>query len=257
MVVRASLHQIVEPESLAAQMAPRPDLVATDDTVPRRAAVVVIGGGIIGTSTAFALAEKGIDVVLCEKGEIGAEQSSRNLGWCRTQGRDPREIALSLEAMRIWRGFNGKIEGDTGFRAEGVLYLCNSESDVAKYEAWLEQAKVYQVDARLDFGRRGRQAVAWRHAQMDRRACIRLVPDGQNRRRRRRRSQRVPDGSARRSSPIARSAASRLRPAGSVASSPSGDASRATASCSPVAPGLACSAATTTSTSRNSRYAAR
>jgi glycine/D-amino acid oxidase-like deaminating enzyme len=130
-------------------MAPRPDSVASDDKVPARAAVVVIGGGIIGTSTAYALSEKGIDVVLCEKGEIGAEQSGRNWGWCRTQGRDPREIALSLEAMRMWRGLNGKIEGDTGFRAEGVLYLGNNDADVARYEAWLEQARMYQVDARM------------------------------------------------------------------------------------------------------------
>ena len=130
-------------------MTPSPDPVVSDEMVPACAGVVVIGGGIIGTSTAFALAEKGIDVVLCEKGEIGAEQSSRNWGWCRTQGRDPREIALSLEANRMWGGLNAKIGGETGFRQEGVLYLCNNDADVAKYEAWLDKARIYQVDARL------------------------------------------------------------------------------------------------------------
>jgi glycine/D-amino acid oxidase-like deaminating enzyme len=130
-------------------MAPRLDPVASDEKVPARAAVVVIGGGIIGTSTALALAEKGINVVLCEKGEIGAEQSSRNWGWCRTQGRDPREIPLSLEAMRMWRGLNARIGGEAGFRADGVIYLCSSEKDLAKYEAWLDEARIYQVDARL------------------------------------------------------------------------------------------------------------
>ncbi len=43
----------------------------------------VIGGGIAGVATALELAERGIDVVLLEKGEIAAEQSSRNWGWCR------------------------------------------------------------------------------------------------------------------------------------------------------------------------------
>ena len=128
---------------------PRPDPVQSDDGIPDHAAVVVIGGGIIGTSTALALADKGIDVVLCEKGEIGAEQSSRNWGWCRTQGRDPREIQLSLEANRIWRGLNAKVQGETGFRAEGVVYLCSAESELAYYEAWLEKARIYQVDARM------------------------------------------------------------------------------------------------------------
>src|SRR5215475_8608246 len=128
---------------------PRPDSVDSDRRPPGRAAAVVIGGGIIGASTALALADKGIDVVLCEKGDIGAEQSSRNWGWCRTQGRDPREIQLSLEANRIWRGLNAKVQGETGFRAEGVIYLCSTESELAYYEAWLEKARIYQVDARM------------------------------------------------------------------------------------------------------------
>ncbi|MGW8171557.1 MAG: FAD-dependent oxidoreductase [Stutzerimonas stutzeri] len=45
--------------------------------------VVVIGGGIIGVSTALELAERGVSVALCEKGGIGEEQSSRNWGWVR------------------------------------------------------------------------------------------------------------------------------------------------------------------------------
>ena len=49
--------------------------------------VVIIGGGIIGVSAALTLAERGIAVTLCEKGEIGGEQSSRNWGWCRQQGK--------------------------------------------------------------------------------------------------------------------------------------------------------------------------
>src|SRR4051794_34110995 len=126
-----------------------PDQLPSEHHLPEKIAVVVIGGGIIGASTALSLAEKGIEVVLCEKGEIGAEQSSRNWGWCRTQGRDPREIPLSLEAMRMWRGLNEKVGGETGFRSDGVIYLCENDKDIARYQAWLEQAKLYQVDARM------------------------------------------------------------------------------------------------------------
>ena len=42
--------------------------------------------------------------MLCEKGDIGGEQSSRNWGWCRKMGRDAREIPLALESLRLWRG---------------------------------------------------------------------------------------------------------------------------------------------------------
>ena len=67
---------------------------------------MIIGGGIIGVCTALFLAEKGHSVVLCEKGRIGGEQSSRNWGWCRTMGRDAREIPLAIESLRLWRGMN-------------------------------------------------------------------------------------------------------------------------------------------------------
>jgi glycerol-3-phosphate dehydrogenase len=52
----------------------------TDHALPKKADVVIIGGGIIGVSTALFLAERGVDVVLCEKGVLGGEQSSRNWG---------------------------------------------------------------------------------------------------------------------------------------------------------------------------------
>ena len=70
---------------------------------PKKADVVIIGGGIIGVSTAWFLAKQGIDVVLCEKGHIAGEQSGRNWGWVRQQGRDPRELPMMIESMRIWR----------------------------------------------------------------------------------------------------------------------------------------------------------
>lgn len=64
-------------------MGPIVETVASDTAVPQAADVVVIGGGIIGVCTALSLAERGISVALCEKGEIAAEQSSRNWGWVR------------------------------------------------------------------------------------------------------------------------------------------------------------------------------
>ena len=87
-------------------MSPPVEPVASDAILPERTDVVIVGGGIIGVSTALFLAEKGIAVVLCEKGCIAGEQSSRNWGWCRTMGRDAREIPLAIESLRLWRGMN-------------------------------------------------------------------------------------------------------------------------------------------------------
>jgi len=69
--------------------------IQTSPTPPASADVVVIGGSIIGVFTTYYLAQRGVSVALVEKGRIGAEQSSRNWGWCRQQNRDARELPLS------------------------------------------------------------------------------------------------------------------------------------------------------------------
>lgn len=130
-------------------MGPRVDPVHSNETCPARASVVVIGGGIIGTSTAFFLARKGVSVVLCEKGQIAGEQSSRNWGWVRKQGRDPREIPLIIESLRLWQGMNEMVGAETGFRTTGILYLDSTEEDVARHTAWLEHAQLHQLDSRM------------------------------------------------------------------------------------------------------------
>ena len=130
-------------------MSPPVDLVQSDTRLPAHADVVIIGGGIIGVSTALFLAEKGHSVVLCEKGRIGGEQSSRNWGWCRTMGRDIGEVPLALESLKLWRTMNLRINRETGYRQAGIMYLCENEKEVAGQEAWLEQARQYQVQSHL------------------------------------------------------------------------------------------------------------
>ncbi|MDR3538277.1 MAG: FAD-binding oxidoreductase [Acetobacteraceae bacterium] len=130
-------------------MSPPVDPVASDAVLPARTRVVVIGGGIIGVCTALSLAEKGVPVVLCEKGRIGGEQSSRNWGWCRTMGRDIGEVPLAVESLRLWRGMTERVGRETGFRQAGILYLCETEKELATHEAWLAEARRYQVDAHV------------------------------------------------------------------------------------------------------------
>src|SRR5436309_793550 len=117
---------------------PLPDAVRSDPELPKKTAVAVIGGGIIGVATALELAERRVDVTLIEKGSIGAEQSSRNWGWCRQMGRDSREIPLILESLNAWRGINERIGAETGFRQCGIVYLCETEAELAARETWYD-----------------------------------------------------------------------------------------------------------------------
>ena len=64
--------------------------------LPATADLVVIGGGVIGVMTAWFAAQKGLRAVVLEKGRVAGEQSSRNWGWIRQQGRDPAELPVMI-----------------------------------------------------------------------------------------------------------------------------------------------------------------
>ncbi len=140
-------------------------------SIPASADVVVIGGGIVGVSTAWFLAKQGIDVVLCEKGHIAGEQSGRNWGWVRQQGRDTREMPMIVESLRIWRGLGDEIGEDVGFTEQGVIFAARSDKDMAKYVEWIKTADEYGLDTRIIDGnelkRLARNAAgSWRGAMV-------------------------------------------------------------------------------------------
>ncbi|MCF2904966.1 FAD-binding oxidoreductase [Octadecabacter sp. CECT 8868] len=117
--------------------------------LPTVADVVVIGGGVIGVMTAWFIARKGLRVVVVEKGRIAAEQSSRNWGWIRQQGRDPAELPIMIESNRIWREMDVALRAEIGLAQTGTLYLAKGAAEMARYEAWLPHAKAHDLDTRL------------------------------------------------------------------------------------------------------------
>ena len=133
-------------------MGPPVDAVPTSDRFPSTADIVIIGGGIIGVSAALFLARQGLSVVVCEKGHVAGEQSSRNWGWVRRMGRDPRELPLIVKAMDLWDNMQQLVGEDVGFRRSGILYLCNSDREIADREDWLKRAGDYALDSRIISG---------------------------------------------------------------------------------------------------------
>jgi glycine/D-amino acid oxidase-like deaminating enzyme len=117
--------------------------------VPAVCDVVIIGGGVIGVMTAWFLAERGLRVTLCEKGRIAGEQSSRNWGWVRQQGRDPAELPIMIEAMRIWKSLAQEFGEGLGFRQEGAVYLAKTEAEMAGFAAWLPYAQMHGLDTTM------------------------------------------------------------------------------------------------------------
>ncbi len=124
--------------------------VAFSAELPEAVDVAIIGAGIAGTATAFFLAEQGAKVLLLEKGRVAGEQSSRNWGWIRQQGRDWAELPIMMESNRLWRGLAERTgEADLTFSECGCLYVAESPAAMAKYETWHDLARQHQLGTKL------------------------------------------------------------------------------------------------------------
>lgn len=103
----------------------------------------------MGCSAAYYLAKRGVVVNLYEKGAISGEQSSRNWGFVRQQGRDPAELPLMMASNRIWRGLENELGVDLGWRQGGNLRIVGDESQLEAYRSWQKIAAEYGLNTRL------------------------------------------------------------------------------------------------------------
>jgi glycine/D-amino acid oxidase-like deaminating enzyme len=117
--------------------------------VERDADVVVVGAGIIGCAAAYNLARRGARVVVVERGPVPGEQSRKNWGFVRQQGRDPLEMPLVIEANRMWRGLERELGADVEWIRGGNLALAADEPRMARFEAWLPVAREFGLETRL------------------------------------------------------------------------------------------------------------
>ena len=115
---------------------------------PAQTDVVVVGGGIIGVMTAWHLTERGLRVVLCEKGRVAGEQSSRNWGWIRQQGRDFAELPIMMESLALWKAMASEMPA-LGFAQAGTMYLARSHDEMFGFETWMRQARGQGLDVRM------------------------------------------------------------------------------------------------------------
>ncbi|MEM5477981.1 FAD-binding oxidoreductase [Pacificibacter sp. AS14] len=128
---------------------PTLELVENSAELPSHVDVVIIGGGIVGVSAALELVERGKSVAICEKGQIGAEQSSRNWGWVRLSHRDPREMPLMIESVRLWKELDQRTGHKTGYDQCGVTYAATSDAALEAEERSAQVLQSYQVPARI------------------------------------------------------------------------------------------------------------
>ena len=117
--------------------------------LPRSADVVVIGGGIVGSASAYFLAGRGLRVVLLEKGRIAGEQSGRNWGFVRQQARDPAELPLMMASNTMWRSLSGELEADVDWVQGGNLALTPDDATAERYREWQKLGREFGLDTRV------------------------------------------------------------------------------------------------------------
>lgn len=110
----------------------------TEGKIPEQADVVVIGAGILGIMTAINLTERGLSVVIVEKGDIAGEQSSRFYGQVITYKMTGATFLLHHIAKQRWREMNARIEADTSYRTQGRVDVPLDEEDWDKVRKWMD-----------------------------------------------------------------------------------------------------------------------
>jgi glycine/D-amino acid oxidase-like deaminating enzyme len=80
-----------------------------------------------------------VGVTLLEKGPIAGEQSGRNWGFIRRQGRDPAEIGLAARANELYAGLEDELGESFGWVRGGNLRVAEDEAKMAQYRQWFAQ----------------------------------------------------------------------------------------------------------------------
>ncbi|MEV6546798.1 FAD-binding oxidoreductase [Streptomyces sp. NPDC051665] len=116
----------------------------------RQAEVVVIGGGVIGTSIAYHLARAGVrDVVLVERDELAAGSTSKAAGGVRAQFSDGLNVQLGARSLEAFERFEEDTGHDIGLHRVGYLFLLSTPEDVASFEAGVRLQNSLNVPSRI------------------------------------------------------------------------------------------------------------
>jgi len=113
----------------------------------KTADVIIIGGGIIGTSIAAFLSEKMKGtIVLLEKGLLGEGSTSRCAGGIRCQFTTPINIEFSLQSLKIFENFEELFGVDPEFHPSGYLFLASTDEEFEGLKAGVKLQRSYGID---------------------------------------------------------------------------------------------------------------
>lgn len=96
--------------------------------------VIIIGGGLMGFSSALQLARRGKSCVVLERDSPGRHASGVNAGGLRRLNRHPAEIPLALAAAEVWQNITKLVGTDCDARFPGQIRVAENEQDMLKLQ---------------------------------------------------------------------------------------------------------------------------
>jgi sarcosine oxidase, subunit beta len=119
--------------------------------MPTTADIVIIGGGVMGASAAYHLAQRGVkNIVLLEKEEFfGTGATGRCAGGIRYQFSTEINVRLSLESLPMLERFKEEIGQDVNYRQCGYLLVATNEKDAAIFKRNVELQNSLGVQTHL------------------------------------------------------------------------------------------------------------
>ena len=116
----------------------------------KTADVIIIGGGVIGTSIAAFLSEKRIgSIVLLEKGLLGEGSTSRCAGGIRCQFTTPVNIRFSLFSLKTFENFKEMFGVDPEFHPSGYLFLATTREELAGLETGARLQRSFGIETEV------------------------------------------------------------------------------------------------------------
>src|SRR5260370_12744837 len=114
--------------------------------------VVIIGGGIVGSSNAYYLTDAGCRSVLVIERESaqGKGSTGKSMGGVRAQFSTPVNITMSLYSIPFYAGFDERLGYPCAYRPQGYLFCATSD----KHMGWLRANYGKQVSLGLKAVRR-------------------------------------------------------------------------------------------------------
>ena len=118
--------------------------------LPERAEAVIVGGGVMGASIAFHLAEAGMrDVLLLERDALASGSTARAAGGVRTQFSDELNIRIALRSIEAFMGFSERPGGEIDLHQVGYLFALTTPEQVAAFTQGVELQNSLGVPSRI------------------------------------------------------------------------------------------------------------